>query len=233
MTWLKVQPYPSPLQSLFPGWNLGFCLGLCGTWCRGRRGEVREGASPPFVHPHSREYSASSWGCWEESMNGACGRLSMVSGTKLSLGTWCLLLLLSKKIIWNQSWWPLAFPLARKPHLSVLTSLVHALLWTRVSKTRLCIRARCWCETTLVSAATCLGWWTWALGASVISSREKCAFLSEFWGHMQWHVWGWHIATKNTVKDYYHFPIWDPPSPLIPSIAFFFLNKYLFDSTGS
>ena len=58
-----------------------------GHGAEGEGEKLGRGVSPHFVHPHSREYSGSSWGYWEETMNDACGRLSMVSGTKPPLGT--------------------------------------------------------------------------------------------------------------------------------------------------
>ena len=86
-TWFKVSQPPSSLTYAvtIPGWNLGFCLGPCGTWWWGRGGGQRRGSYVPLlIHKAGSVVFSYLMGCWEEAMNGAWGGLSTVPDTSPS-----------------------------------------------------------------------------------------------------------------------------------------------------
>lgn len=129
----------------------------------GEKGGARKGCYVPFfIYKAGSVALLTLWGvgrghAW------CCGGFSTEPGTSPSLRTWGLLLQFSLRVIWNQSWWLLAFPLAQEPcPFCSYWFWSIALLWPWVSKTRLCTTARCWCHSVLVSVVPCFGWFIWA-----------------------------------------------------------------------
>lgn len=155
-------PHHLPLQSTFQIEILASAWVCVWPGGGGERGARKGCYVPFFIYKAGSVALLTLWGvgrghAW------CCGGFSTEPGTSPSLRTWGLLLQFSLRVIWNQSWWLLAFPLAQEP----CPFCSHwfwsiALLWPWVSKTRLCTTARRWCHSVLVSVVPCFGWFIWA-----------------------------------------------------------------------